>query len=107
LIADQAVLRLEFRVEYSTAKGAGLMRAKPRRSKTSRVVKIIVEKHPDCYVAYPLGLRGGVVGQGATYEEALADVKSAIKGHIETFGDEAFEDDSPVEVFVAEAGVRC
>lgn len=83
------------------------MRPRRRRSRASHLLKIIVEKHPDCYVAYPLGLRGGVVGQGNTYEEAMADVKSAIKGHIETFGREAFEDDLPVEVFVAEAGVRC
>jgi predicted RNase H-like HicB family nuclease len=52
-------------------------------------VKVIVEKHPDGYVAYPLGLRGVVVGQGDTYEEALADVKSAIRFHLETFGQEA------------------
>jgi predicted RNase H-like HicB family nuclease len=50
--------------------------------------KIVVEKHPDGYVAYPLGLKGVVVGQGDTYEEALADVKSAIRFHIETFGRE-------------------
>ena len=54
-----------------------------------RQVKIIVEKHADGYVAYPLGLKGVVVGQGSSYEEALADVKSAIRFHIETFGDEA------------------
>ncbi len=66
--------------------------------------KIIVEKHPDGYVAYPLGLKGVVVGQGGTYEEALADVKSAIKFHIETFGEEVLEVDQPVlEAFVAEA----
>jgi len=50
--------------------------------------KIIVEKHSDGYVAYPLGLKGVVVGQGDSYEEALLDVKSAIRFHIETFGDE-------------------
>ncbi len=50
--------------------------------------KIIVEKHPDGYVAYPLGLKGVVVGQGDTYEDALSDVKSAIRFHIETFGEE-------------------
>jgi predicted RNase H-like HicB family nuclease len=49
-------------------------------------IKIIVEKHPDGYVAYPLGLKGVVVAEGDTYEEALADVKSAIRFHIETFG---------------------
>ena len=48
-------------------------------------LKIIVEKHPDGYVAYPLGLKGVVVGQGDTYEEALSDVKSAARFHIETF----------------------
>lgn len=68
--------------------------------------KIIVEKHPDGYVAYPLGLKGIVVGEGDTYEEALADVKSAIKFHIETFGQEVVEGEPPIlEVFVAEAGV--
>jgi predicted RNase H-like HicB family nuclease len=54
-------------------------------------VKIIVEKHPDGYVAYPLGLKGVVVGQGNTYEEALSDVKSAIRFHIETFGREVLQ----------------
>ena len=53
--------------------------------------KIIVEKHPDGYVAYPLGLKGIVVGEGDTYEDALANVKSAIKFHIETFGPEVIE----------------
>ena len=52
-------------------------------------IKIIVEKHPEGYVAYPLGLKGVVVGEGDTYEEALADVKSAISFHVETFGEEA------------------
>lgn len=56
-----------------------------------RQFKIIVEKHPDGYVAYPLGLKGVVVGQGDTYETALADVKSAIGFHIETFGPEVME----------------
>ncbi len=68
-------------------------------------LKIIVEKHPDGYVAYPLGLKGVALGQGDTYEEALADVKSAITFHIETFGPEVLEIEPPVlEAFVAEAG---
>jgi predicted RNase H-like HicB family nuclease len=70
-------------------------------------IKILVEKHPDGYVAYPLGIKGVVVGQGDTYEEALADVKSAIQFHIETFGSDALEIDPPLlEAFVAEAGVE-
>jgi len=71
-----------------------------------RQYKIIVEKHPDAYVAYPLGLKGVVVGQGDTYEEALSDVKSAIRFHIETFGEDVLEVEPPIlEAFVAEAGV--
>ena len=71
-----------------------------------RQFKIIVEKHPDGYVAYPLGLKGVVVGEGDTYEEALADVKSAIRFHIETFGQEVVESEpSILEAFVAEAEV--
>ncbi len=62
--------------------------------------------HVDGYVAYPLGLKGVVVGEGDSYEEALADVKSAIRFHLETFGPDIVDTDSPVlEAFVAEAGV--
>ena len=69
-------------------------------------MKIIVEQHPDGYVAYPLGLKGVVVGQGDTYDAALADVTSAIRFHIETFGAEVLEDESPVlEAFITEAQV--
>ena len=72
-----------------------------------RQVKILIEKHADGYVAYPVGLKGVVVGQGDTYEEALADVKSAIRFHLDTFGPEELQIDSPVlEIFVAEAGVE-
>jgi len=68
-------------------------------------IKIIVEKHPEGYVAYPLGLKGVVVGEGDTYEEALADVKSAISFHVETFGEEAFETEDILETFIAEIAV--
>ena len=68
--------------------------------------RVVVEKHQDGYVAYPLGLKGVVVGEGDTYEEALADVKSAIRSHVQTFGKDAFDGDSPIlEAFVAEAAV--
>ena len=72
-----------------------------------RQVKIIVEKHPDGYVAYPLGVRGVVVGEGDTYEEALADVRSAIQFHVESFGADVLEIEPPVlEAFIAEARVE-
>lgn len=48
----------------------------------------IVEKHEDGYVAYAVGLKGTVVGEGDSCEEAVADIASAIRFHIETFGDE-------------------
>ena len=59
--------------------------------------KVIVEKHSDGYVAYPLGLKGVVVGEGDTYEEALHDVNSAIRFHLDTFGSEVFEDGDVLE----------
>ena len=70
-----------------------------------KTLKIIVEKHPDGYIAYPLGLKGVVVAEGETYEEALAEVKSAIRFHIETFENDAFENDDIMETFVAEVAV--
>ena len=82
-------------------------KTKRRRNRThGDAFKIILEKHSDGYVAYPLGLKGVVVGEGDTYEEAMADVKSAIQFHIDTFGKDVLEVDSPVlEAFVAEAEV--
>jgi predicted RNase H-like HicB family nuclease len=69
-----------------------------------KTVKVVVEKHSDGYVAYPLGLKGVVVGEGDSYEKALADCQSAIRFHVETFGPEVLEPDSPVlEAFIAEA----
>ncbi len=54
--------------------------------------KIIIEKSTDGYVAYPLGLKGIVVGQGDTYDEALSDVKSASHFHIESFGEDVVKE---------------
>jgi len=69
-------------------------------------LKLIVERHQDGYVAYPLGIEGIVVGQGDTYEEAVTDLRSAIAFHIETFGPGVLEQADPVqEVFLAEAVV--
>jgi len=71
-----------------------------------RKIKIVVERHADGYVAYPLGLRNevAIVGQGESYEEALADVTSAIKFTLESSSEsEIFDDELPaMEVFVAE-----
>ena len=82
-------------------------KTKGQSSRTStEAFKIIVEKHADGYVAYPLGLKGVVVGEGDSYEQAMADVKSAIRFHIETFGKDVLDVESPVlEAFVAEAEV--
>ena len=59
-------------------------------------IKLIVEKHPDGYIAYPLGVKGIVVGEGDTFDEAIADLTSALRFHFETFGSELLETDSPV-----------
>ena len=68
-------------------------------------IKVILEKHPDGYVAYPLGVKGVVVGQGDSYQEALDDVRSAIAFHVETFGPEALVDsESPATEY---GPIRC
>jgi predicted RNase H-like HicB family nuclease len=59
-------------------------------------IKVVVKKHADGYLAYPLGMKGVVVGEGETYEDALADVKSAIQFHVETFGEDVLGGDSLV-----------
>ncbi len=70
-------------------------------------LKVIVERHPDGYVAYPLGLKGVVVGQGDSYEDALSDVKSAIRFHIDSFGETVLDVDPPIlEAFIAEAMIE-
>ena len=69
-------------------------------------LKIVVERHVDGYVAYPLGIKGVVVGQGESYEDAVEDLKSALKFHVETFGSGAIDEVEPVlEAFVAETGI--
>ena len=69
-------------------------------------IKIVVEKHSDGYVAYPVGLKGVVVGEGETYEDAVEDAKPAVRFHIETFGPEVLESESPVlDAFIAEAEI--
>jgi predicted RNase H-like HicB family nuclease len=69
-------------------------------------VKIIVEQHSDGFVAYPVGLRGVIVGQGDTREEAITDVTSAIQFHVETFGATELETDEPLlNVFLADTRV--
>ncbi len=68
-------------------------------------IKIVVERHPDGYVAYPVGLKGVVVGEGDSYEQALADVTSAIRFHLETFGRDVLDDSEVLEAFLTETDV--
>jgi len=71
-----------------------------------RRFKIIVQKSEEGYVAYPLGLKGVVVGDGDTFEEALENVKSAINFHLKTFGREVLEEVAePEDIYIAEAEV--
>jgi predicted RNase H-like HicB family nuclease len=69
-------------------------------------LKFIVEQHTDGFVAYPLGVRSVIVGQGDTSEAALADAKSALRFHRETLGDDALESDSPlIDAFLIDSGL--
>ena len=84
---------------------ARVIRTLVQQSVTVRQFKLVIEKHLDGYVAYPVGVKDAVVGQGDTYEEALADVRSAIACYVEVFGLELLEDTAPEEIFVAETGI--
>lgn len=68
-------------------------------------LKVIIEKRTDGFIAYPIGLKGVVIGEGDTFEEALSDVKSAIRFHIKTFPLDVLETEDIVEAFVAEMRV--
>jgi hypothetical protein len=50
-------------------------------------------------------MKGVVVGECDSYDEALSDVTSAIKFHIDTFGKDAFSDDEIIDTRVAEVVV--
>lgn len=66
----------------------------------------IVEQHPDGFIAYPLGVRGVVIGQGDTRADALEDARSALEFHIETFGVDVLEPQADVlDAFIEEAEV--
>lgn len=69
-------------------------------------MKFVIEQHADGFLAYPLGLKGVVIGQGNTRDAALADAQSAAKFHVETFGSEAVEAESqPIDAEVVEIGI--
>ncbi len=70
-----------------------------------KLPNVIVERHADGFVAYPLGMKGVVVGQGNSFDDALADVRSAIQFHIETFGADAFADEEVEEAFLVDLEV--
>jgi predicted RNase H-like HicB family nuclease len=74
-------------------------------------VKIVIERHEDGFVGYPLGFtRGAIVGEGETYAETLKDTESAIKFFIRHYGKKKFlehlEDDVPaLEAYIAETSI--
>jgi predicted RNase H-like HicB family nuclease len=76
-----------------------------------RNIKIVIERHEDGYVGYPLGFtRGAVVGQGDTYADALKDTESAIRFFIEHYGKNKFfehiEGESPtIDAYIAETSI--
>ncbi len=67
--------------------------------------KIIVEQHPDGFIAYPVGMQGIVIGEGDTYQEAIDDVKSAIAFHLESFGKKVFQDYDLIAAKIAEVTI--
>jgi len=51
--------------------------------------KIVVEKNTDGYVAYLTEINGVIVAEGDTYEDAIANLESAIQFHVDTFGQDS------------------
>ena len=79
--------------------------AEPARGRTTRI-KVVIERGEDAYVAYPLGMKGVVVGQGDSYDKALADVTSAIRAHLQQFGSDSLATEgTALEAFIAEVEV--
>jgi len=68
-------------------------------------IKFVVEQHEETFVAYPLGIRGGVVGEGETASAALEDARRATEVYIETLGVGVVQDESPLAAFVSEQAV--
>jgi predicted RNase H-like HicB family nuclease len=67
----------------------------------AQIVNVIVEQHEDGFGAYPVGVDGIVLGEGDSIEEAIADLKSALAFHIETFGPEVLgREPAVIEVVV-------
>ena len=58
----------------------------PPRWNMKLELKVIAERHEDGFVAYPAKLKAVIVGQGETASQAVEDLRSAVKFHIETFG---------------------
>ncbi len=75
----------------------------PAPGTRTKTIKIVVEQHPDTFVAYPLSVDGAVVGQGDTVEEAFNECVSALQAHIEAFGPEVLDVELPVvDAFMVE-----
>jgi hypothetical protein len=53
-----------------------------------------------------VGIKDVVVGEGDSFDEALRDVQSALRFHIETFGTDALEPEDPIlDAFIGEAAI--
>jgi predicted RNase H-like HicB family nuclease len=69
-------------------------------------INVIIEKHPEGYVAYLLGLSGVLLSKGNTYQEALENIKFTIKFHLENFRKETFQDECIITTFIGEITVN-
>ena len=73
----------------------------------TQIIKIVVEQHPDTYVAYPLGINGAVVAEGDTADEALENAKVALQEFVDTFGQKVFQTEQPVmNAFLGETRLK-
>ena len=60
-------------------------------------IAVVVERAEEGYVAYPLGMRAVVIGQGRTSGEAVEQLESALRHHIARFGRDVLEEAIPAD----------
>lgn len=58
-------------------------------------IVFVVERGETHWIAYPLGIEGGVGGQGSTKEEAIENAIEALQFHVQTFGKEVLRNTLP------------
>ena len=87
--------------DHLVVSSVGVVHHPTRYTPGVRPLKVIIERHFDGYIAYPVGVYGVVLGQGDSLDEAVGDLASALRFHISCFGEAEIDDAAtPLAIFV-------